>query len=212
MASPLPPPPERARATGRDARSRRLALALTLAVAWTAAAFGTAAAHGALIRGSVTLAPDPPQPGRPMVLTVDLATAGNRPVEGATLVADLKTQAPSPSAATATPQTIPLQEYKEPYGTYRAQLAAPPAGSYTLILHDHTGAGEDATATVPLRIGGTVANGSLGFTFPAAHAGGGSVTRWLLWLIALPLAVGIVVSVLVRRSKREEARADADDG
>lgn len=190
--------------------SRRLAVATLLALAWVAAGPGWAAAHGTLIRGSLTLAPDPPRPGQPMVLTIDLATTNDSPVEGAKLVADLTPEAPAGSTAAAPPRVIPIQEYKEPYGTYRAQLTAPPAGSYVLSIHDRTQPGEDARVELPLRIGGTVANGSLGFTFPGSGASHG-LASWLVWLIGVPLAAGIVVTILVRRSARGASSPDGGD-
>jgi len=178
-----------------------------LAVALTCGAWllTPALAHGTFIRGSVTVVPDPPSPGRPMVLTVDLANPSNSPVEGAKLVAEL-----TPKAATvgAGARTFPLQEYKEPYGTYRAQFTAPPAGSYTLSVHDRTEPGEDTTATVPLRVGGNVANGTLGFTLAGAAGGSGGPGSWLLWLIVVPVAAGLAVTVLVWRSRSREAEVD----
>lgn len=218
---------------GRTRMAGLVALAATLAGAW----MGTAAAHGNLVRGSVTLAPDPPRPGQPMVLTIDLAGTNDSPVEGAKLVAELKPAAPTDAAGSAgagtgagapsqratsgastvsgaTPdaRTIPLQEYEEPYGTYRAELAAPPAGSYTLIVHDRTDPGEDATADIAIRIGGNVANGSLGFTFPGGAGTSQPITTWLIWLVGVPLAVGIAVWVLVRRTSREDTAQDRDEG
>lgn len=166
-----------------------------------------ALAHSTIIRGSVTIAPDPPAPGRTMVLTVDLASPSNAPVEGATLVVELT---PQTSTVGAAARTIPLQEYKEPYGTYRAQFAAPPAGSYTLNVHDRTAPGEDTTAAVPLRVGGDVANGSLGFTLAAPATGSGGLGNWLLWLIVVPVAAGVLVTFLVRRSRPVTTEGDAD--
>ena len=199
---------QRRRGGPRAARPPGLAVAVVLVMAWSAAGLGTAAAHGTLIRGSLTLAPDPPRPGQPMVLTIELANTRDNPVEGAKLAAVLTAEAPAGSGATVKPLTIPLQEYQEPYGTYRAELAAPTAGSYTLTVHDRTNPGEDTTASVPLRIGGNVANGTRGFTFPGSAQGSSSVTTWLAWLIGVPLVVGIVVTILVRRSSQGPAEPD----
>ncbi len=220
----------------RRRRGQRLAIGLALVLAGGAAGLAPAWAHGNLVRGSVTVAPDPPRPGQAMVITVDLAKTNDSPVEGATLTAELTTAqnsappagavasggsaatAPATSAAgtggAAAPrgQSFPLQEYREPYGTYRAQLTAPPAGRYTLTVHDRTQPGEDSVAQLPLRIGGNMANGSRGFTFAGAAGGSNSLRSWLLWLVALPLVVGVVVTVLVRRSAALEAVPDRATG
>lgn len=187
-------------------RLARPALAVVLACG--ALLLTPALAHGTVIRGSVTIEPDPPKPDQPMVLTVDLARTSNAPVEGATLVAELTAKAAKLGTGA---RTIPLQEYKEPYGTYRAQFAAPAAGSYTLTVHDRTDPGEDTIASVPLRVGGNVANGTLGFTLAGAPGSSGGLGTWLLWLIAVPVAAGAVVTILVRRSRPDAAEADDED-
>ena len=207
-----------ARTAQVQARRSRAALVASLALALGAAWLGTASAHGTLVRGALTLDPDPPRAGRPMVLSIELAKTNNDPVEGAELVAELKPAAargpgaPAGPSASAGTRTFPLQEYREPYGTYRAELTAPPAGSYTLTVHDRTEPGEDTTAAVPVRIGGDVANGDLGFTFPGGAGSSHPLATWLIWLVGVPLAVGIVVTVLMRRAGRAEAPPDRHEG
>ena len=160
----------------------------------------SAAAHGTIVLGSVTFNPDPPRPGASLVVTVDLATSARSPVEGAKLSGTL---VPANHPA-ATPIALSFQEYQEPYGTYRASLTAPAAGTYTLTVRDSTYKNEDTTADVTLRVGGAAPNGSLDFAFPPVNPGSHSVVRWLLWLIGLPLLTGVVVTFLVLRSKRQE--------
>ncbi len=204
--SPLPTP----------ARARALRTLLTLLAL---AALSAVQAHGSLVLGAVSLSPDPPVPGRPLVISVVLATSGNAPVERAKLAAELtpapasgsgtaEATASSPAApATTAPVPVPLSEYPEPYGTYRATVTAPPVGSYLLTVHDRTYASENVAASVTLRVGGGTANGALDFTFPPTGAPR-SVLSWLLWLVGLPLAVGVVVTVLVLRSKRSDDAAE----
>ncbi|MEJ2291917.1 MAG: hypothetical protein P8Y05_09405 [Deinococcales bacterium] len=140
-----------------------------------------------------------------LLALVDLATTAKSPVEGAKLSGTLvPTNRPD-----APPLPLTFQEYKEPYGTYRASFDAPPAGAYTLTVRDSTYKNEDATATVALRVGGSASNGSLDFAFPPTNPGSRSVVRWLLWLVGLPLLTGVVVTILVLRSKRDE-RAGED--
>ncbi len=192
------PFPEPTIPPGARRRPRRRALALLAMLALLLAP--TAVAHGTLVLGSVTLTPDPPRPGASLVITVDLATTARSPVEGAKLSGTL-VPANRPGA---TPVALTFQEYKEPYGTYRASFDAPAAGTYTLTVRDSTYKNEDTTAKVALQIGGTAPNGSLDFTFPPVNTGSRSVVRWLLWLVGLPLLAGVVVTILVLRSKRGE--------
>lgn len=201
---PALPPQRRTQRRPRHRSRRPLAprrlfpvLASGLALLWLLLV-GTAAAHGTLVMGSVTASPDPPQPGKPLVVTVDLQNTNRSPVEGAKL-AGVLVPAGQPGA---TPIPLAFREFKEPYGTYRAQLDAPPAGSYTLTIHDHTYPKENVAASVTLRVGGQAPGGSLDFTFPATRGPQRSLLSWLAWLVGLPLLTAIVVTVLVLRSKR----------
>jgi hypothetical protein len=191
---PRSPHPDRRRPAAGRLASTLLALALLLTAA-------SAAGHGMVVLGAVTANPDPPRPGAALVVTVDLATLSKSPVEGAKLVGSLM-PADRPDA---TPTEVAFREYPEPYGTYRAQLTAPPAGRYDLTVRDRTYPNEDISATVTLQVGGAKPNGTLDFTFPPATGGPRSLVRWLLWLVGLPLLAGVVVTVLVLRSKREDA-------
>ena len=197
----LPP-----RAPGRAVARRRAPPALVVLLALvTFLAPAAAFAHGTVVLGAVTANPDPPRPGAPLILTVDLAKLSKAPVEGARLEGSLR-PAGQPDAA-ATP--LAFQEYPEPYGTYRARLeAAPPAGRYTLTVRDRTYPKEDIRASVTLQVGGAQPNGSLDFTFPPVRGGPRSVVRWLLWLVGLPLLAGVVVTVLVLRAKNEDSEDD----
>ena len=206
--SPALPPRVRGRTVARRRAGSELVVLLALvAFLVPAAAF----AHGTVVLGAVTANPDPPSPGAPLILTVDLATLSKAPVEGAKLEGTLQ-PAGQPGAA---PTPLTFQEYPEPYGTYRARLeAAPPPGRYTLTVRDRTYPKEDIRASVTLQVGGAQPNGSLDFTFPPARGGSRSVVRWLLWLVGLPLLAGVVVTVLVLRSKNEDSKNDGskDDG
>lgn len=202
---PAPAPRAQGGACRRPQHRRASALLVLLPVLLACLSPAVALAHGTVVLGAVTANPDPPRPGAPLILTVDLAKLSKAPVEGAKLEGSLR-PAGRPDAA-ATP--IAFQEYPEPYGTYRARLEAPPAGRYTLTVRDRTYPREDIRASVTLQVGGAQPNGSLDFTFPPATGGPRSVLRWLLWLVGLPLLAGVVVTVLVLRSKNQEKGADA---
>lgn len=167
----------------------------------------TAAAHGTVVMGAVTANPDPPRPGQTLVVTVDLQNSGRAPVEGAKLSGELRPVGRPDASGTP----LAFQEYKEPYGTYRARLTAPAAGSYTLTVRDRTYPKENVAASVTLAVGGTAPNGTLDFTFPPV-ADSRSVQSWLLWVIGLPVAVGVVGTFLVLRSKgNEDGEGDRSD-
>jgi len=189
-------------------RTRYAPVLLPVALSAVLALLGPspALAHGTVVLGAVTANPDPPRPGAALILTVDLARRSKAPVEGAKLEGSLR-PAGNPDAA-ATP--LAFREYPEPYGTYRARLQAPPAGRYTLTVRDRTYPKEDIRASVMLQVGGSQPNGSLDFSFPPATGGPRSVVRWLLWLVGVPLLAGVVVTVLMLRSKRVDDGAAAD--
>jgi len=206
-----------------SARSQRRAaqrLACSLTVLLASTVLSLAQAHGSLVLGAVSLSPDPPVPGEALTISVVLATSGNAPVEGAKLAGELTATAAAEadaastgtSTTTGTPTTmvpaipVPLREFPEPYGTYRARITAPAAGRYTLKVVDHTYPKESTSASVVLQVGGPAANGALDFTFPPTNVPR-SLVSWLLWLVGLPLAAGIVVTVLMMRSKRGEGTA-----
>ena len=205
-APPAPAPRVQRGACRRPLHRRASALLVFLPVLLACLTPAVALAHGTVVLGAVTANPDPPRPGAPLILTVDLAKLSKAPVEGAKLEGTLR-PAGRPDAAA---MPIAFREYPEPYGTYRARLeAAPPAGRYTLTVRDRTYPSEDIRASVTLQVGGAQPNGSLDFTFPPATGGPRSVLRWLLWLVGLPLLAGVVVTVLVLRSKNEGKGADA---
>lgn len=203
-APPVPSPRTEGGACRRRLRRRAFPLFVLVPVLLACLTPAVALAHGTVVLGSVTANPDPPHPGASLILTVDLAKLSKAPVEGAKLEGSLR-PASQPDAA-ATP--LAFREYPEPYGTYRARLEAPAAGRYTLTVRDRTYPKEDIRASVTLQVGGAQPNGSLDFTFPPARGGQRSVVRWLLWLVGLPLLAGVVVTLLVLRSKNEEKGAD----
>ncbi|HEX7022458.1 MAG TPA: hypothetical protein VF171_06335, partial [Trueperaceae bacterium] len=73
-----------------------------------------------------------------------------------------------------------------------------------LLLRDQTFRQEEATATLVLNVGAPTDPESLSFLFPPTATSPKSLGTWLLWLIGVPVAAGILVTVLVLRGGKEQ--------
>lgn len=177
------------------------AIVLTTTVLAVAA---IASAHGYIVVGSVALTPNPPRPGARMSVSLQLQSTTRATVTGAKVLASLR-PANEPTAAPVA--TMTFTAVPDAGGTYRAATTAPRAGAYTLTFEDHTYPREHATADVSLLIGGSHPNGPLGFAFPPTRRAG--LSAWLIWLIAVPVASGIIVWLLVRHSSAGAAEPRA---
>ena len=159
--------------------------------------------HATLVFGSLEVDPDPPQSGVPFTLTLIMSDAAGVPVEDAVVLAELH----APSGGD--PVVVSLEETPVG-GNYSAQLTLNEAGGYRLIMRDRTFRQEEARANLQLEIGGE-AVGPLSFIFPPTATGRRSLTTWLLWLIGLPVAAGLLVSLLVLGSGRRSAEGEKPD-
>lgn len=182
-----------AAATSRAAR--RLGAALLAALALLPA--GVAGAHATLVLGKLVVAPDPPRPGDAATLTIELEDPSLTPILDATLLADIL-PAEAPDAA---PVTIRFEELDTPEGSYRAAWTPRRQGAVTVLVRDQTYRQEEARANVTLVVGGA-ANEAVPFVLPPTATGPRSIATWLLWLIGLPVAAGVLVTVLVLRGGR----------
>ena len=184
-------------------RSRRLA-ALLLAVA-----LGSAAAHPMLVIGEVAFEPDPPAPGAEALVTLTLQETSLAEVEDAVVFLELRPG--PPPAGDSTPVGPPLiatdrLEEVSP-GVYQASLTLPADGAYTLSVRDRTYRQEEAVANLVL----TFSDQPLGaqpFVLPPTRTGPASLGTWLVWLIGVPLAAGVLVTILVLRGG---GRSDEED-
>ena len=96
-------------------------------------------------------------------------------------------------------------------GVYRAELPVPAGDdSLTLSVRDRTYRQEEAVANVPLDFGSPL--GEVVFVLPPTAIGPASLGTWLIWLIAVPLLAGVLVTVLVLRGGKDDEAAEATDG
>lgn len=186
---------------------------------------GTVLAHATLVFGE--LATDVPQPDAAAGFTLHLHMMDpvRTPIEDATVAAEFRLLdeaelqrrlADAPSAP-PTPQEvedgqvevdIPEGEWQVfampetgPGGNYAADIMLPEPGTYQVIMRDTTYPQEDAVAELLLTFDGqSVFEPSL-FIFPPTDIGGASLGTWLVWLIAVPLVAGVIVTILVLGSK-----------
>lgn len=196
-------------------RLRLVPLTVVLALVW---ALTPASAHATLVIGSLTVAPDPAVAGQQMALTITLVDPLLVPVEDALVRVELRDVDPEdpqvPPSITGTEASEFLQltvvvgsEYLQEVedGVYVGTLPAPAPGRYTLSVRDTTFRNEEAIANVGLDIapaaGGAAASGATAFVLPPTPLAPSSIGTWLLWIIGIPLAIGVIVTVLALRAK-----------
>lgn len=192
------------------------ALVCLLAVA------GVAFGHATLVIGELVVAPDPPVPGQPVEVTVSLIDPLLVPVEKALVRIELREIDPEdpavPPSITGTEATeflaLPAAlatDYlpETDKGVYSGSFEAPEAGRYTVSVRDTTFRNEEAIANVGIDFG-LARNGEVAFVLPPTPIGPRSLGTWLLWIIGIPVAAGVLVTILVLRRGADDAD-DADD-
>jgi len=196
---------------GAERRPRRRLGGRILALALLATLPVPAGAHATLVLGRFTSNPDPPAAASPAALTIHLEDPSGTPIEDAKVLADLQPAAEE----TGAPVTIRFNEVADPPGTYRSSFTPTKGGTYTITVRDQTYGQEEARAHLSLEVGGDP-NGDIPFVLPPTATGPRSLGTWLVWLIGIPLAAGLLVTVLVMRGgPRGEGRSSPgrdDDG
>lgn len=173
-----------------------LRLVPVLAALWLVGTASLSAAHATLVLGRFEVAPARPAADAPATFRLRLEDPTQVPVEDAYIFAELR--------PAGTPDAVPVRaEFTETEaaGVYEVTATLEEAGPYRVLLRDQTYRQEEAQAalTEPLRVGGpnTVPNGAQEFVFPPTATGGANLRTWLLWLIGLPVAAALLVTVLV---------------
>ena len=156
---------------------------------------GVAAAHATIVFGELSAEPSAPDVGEPFTLTLTMYDPTEVPVEDAYVLADFSFGE----------ETTEYEFEEQSPGVYQTEAVLPEAGEYTLTMRDQTFRQEEATTQVGTKIPGTeFFPDDLGsFLFPPTVTNSSSVTTWLIWLIALPVAVGVIVTILVLRKPKE---------
>ena len=181
----------------------RLVLVLiTLGLTFT---LSLASAHATLVLGRFSVTPARPAADALLTLSLRLEDPTQVPVEDAYIFAELRPE----SAPDAAPVRAEFSE-TDTAGVYEVTATLQNPGPYRVLLRDQTYRQEEAQAalTEPLRVGGpntvlnntvpnTVPNAAQDFVFPPTATGAAGLRTWLLWLIGLPVAAALLVTVLV---------------
>lgn len=179
---------------------------LTLVHALALAALGTAAAHATIVFGTLSVEPNPPRAAVPLELRLTIDDPTGTPVEDAVVIAQFTPAEGAELDVDAEPLASTEFQENDP-GAYTAEVVLPASGIYRVVLRDRTFAQEEAIQIVSMEVGGEAPLQPIDFIFPPTETGAGLGT-WLVWLIAIPLVAGVVVTVLVLRGGQ---RADAED-
>ena len=168
---------------------RLVPVLITLGLACT---LPLASAHATLVLGRFAVAPARPAADAPLTLSLRLEDPTQVPVEDAYIFAELR-----PADA---PDAVPVRaEFEETStaGVYEVTATLQNPGLYRVLLRDQTYRQEEAQAalTEPLHVGGP--NTAQDFNFPPTATGAAGLRTWLLWLIGLPVAAALLVTVLV---------------
>lgn len=205
------------RASGSN---RRVAWPLALLAA---ALVHLAGAHATLVIGDLEFTPDPPVPGEEVRVQVSLVDPLLVPVEKALVRVELRETDPEdetvPASVTGTEAVeflaIPsllgteyLPEIDE--GVYSGTFTAPGSGRYTVSVRDTTFRNEEAIANVGVNVGGE-RNGVIAFVLPPTPIGPRSLGTWLLWILGIPLAAGLLVTFFALRRPADPSDGEAEE-
>jgi ABC-type transport system involved in multi-copper enzyme maturation permease subunit len=154
-------------------------------------------AHAFFVTGSLSTIPSPTKTNEPFRLQLDMIDPAQVPVEDATVMAEFTSEGQNQ------PLTFKFSDSGTP-GQYVAEVILPKDGLYQLVIRDQTYQQEEARATLEFNIGST---DTISFIFPPTQTGGNNLQTWLIWVIAVPVLAGIIVTVLVLLNTK---KSDAD--
>ncbi len=144
----------------------------------------TALAHAFIVTGSLVTIPNPAKSNEPFILQLDLHDPNLVPVEDAIVVAEFSQEG----------QTYSFNFTQDEPGLYSTDVTLPKEGNYTLLLRDQTYQQEEARATLQFTLGSP---DPINFIFPPTRTSSNSLQTWLIWVIAVPIIAGMIVTVLV---------------
>ena len=186
-----------------------------------------ALAHATLVFGTLNTEPNPAQAEDGFRLILHMMDPVRTPVENAIVFAEfgpphaLGEPDEGLSAAETLLQAGGTDAHEDftrfaftetgPGGNYEAFVQLPENGHYALLLRDQTYPKEDAVAHLEFTLGEPL--DELLFVFPPTDIGTATLSTWLIWLIAIPLVAGAVVTVVVLAGgKKDTPAADATSG
>lgn len=157
-------------------------------------------AHATIVLGRLSSEPTTPTANEPFILNLEMLDPSQTAVEDAIVFADFKLR-------NETTQ-LEFTETETP-GVYKTEGVLPIAGEYELIMRDQTFRQEEARAVLTFFVSSEadtqVNEASLAFVFPPTATGSNNLTTWLIWLIAIPILAGIVVTVVVLLNPRVDS-------
>ena len=188
---------------------------------------GGALAHATLVIGDLELTPDPPVAGEPVTVRISLVDPLLVAVEKALVRVEFREIDPEaplvPASITGTEATEFLElpavlgtEYLPEVddGVYVGTFEAPAPGRYTVSVRDTTFRNEEAIANIGVDIGGidsggtdigSGANGVIAFVLPPTPLAPRSLGTWLIWILGIPLGVGLLVTIFALRKPSDAA-------
>jgi hypothetical protein len=143
-------------------------------------------AHAFIVTGSLVTIPNPAKVNEPFILQLDLHDPSLVPVEDAIVIAEFSQEGQS--------QVLSYNFSQDEPGLYSTEVTLPKEGVYTLLLRDQTYSAEEARATLQFTLGSPDA---ISFIFPPTRTSSNSLQTWLIWVIAVPIIAGMIVTVLV---------------
>ena len=187
-----------------DSRNYLTMLALALALLFQPGAL----AHPEILFAEITTVPEEPQPGEEFELTALITNTGRIEITG--LDVELRIFEPGTEIArdllelegaveAPDKQPIAVYELDAPEGSaaYSGTISGLPEGSYPIRVVELVRGGKPESNTageLPVGLGPVYYE----LVMPPVPP---SVGTWLLWLIAIPLVAGVLVTVMVVRSK-----------
>lgn len=163
---------------------------------------GEVSAHATLVFATLTTEPSIAQVGEAFRIRVQMTDPTQVPIEDAVVIAEFS----HPDAAG--PVVVEMTETSQA-GFYEGDVSLDLSGDYSLLLRDQTFRQEEALAG-PLELTLDGANplfveGDNTVVFPpTATTSPNSLRTWLIWVIALPVVAGMVVTVLVLKNANNE--------
>lgn len=183
------------------AMKRLLTLKILIIFGLAALLGGIVNAHATLVFATLTAEPAIPQAEEPFTLIIMMTDPTNVPIEDALVFAEFS----HPDAAD--PVIVEMSETSNP-GVYEGDVTLNLNGTYDVLLRDKTFRQEEAKANLEVILSGEApifVEGDNTVVFPpTATTDPNSVRTWLIWVIALPVLAGVIVTVLVLRNSSPE--------
>jgi len=177
--------------------STLLKLLLLLFIYWS---ISLGNAHATVVLGTINTQPSIISVGEPFSLNIDLVDPSQVPVEDAWVIAEFR---PEGAPDSSEPISIRLEESQQK-GSYKAEVTLSEEGNWQLFLRDQTFRQEEATASLSFPIQANTTFDPIKFIFPPTDTGSNNIRTWIIWIIGLPVAAGIITTIIVLRNSKKD--------